>query len=619
MNYITRKSIRLCALVGIGVFILGELVVPWFIEQAYQGESLGFLNTFITGQARHPVSFYLNTWAKIFWLIMGAYIIVGLLAIFLFDAMIRPKFYHRFSARAQGLMMHGKSTFRVFLVLTVTMVSGSVTPVFPHVAVTISEARVGAITLGTGWGTWDFWWQQYVPRFRLTWTDEQWNSYFKLLEESGGDWIRADLYYGDTEPRNDNNDPEIINWDGFTFESPKLKSLYKLLDYSQANGIDVTLTYTYLRSNHDYNEDRLTGWLSKEAVSKGFPELWTRPKDEPIDTRELAENLAATTYHLLKNRKYTCIKQISLYVEPAEQWTNVDGFRDTKFLGRLLVKLGIRDQVAILAPQTSRHVDAQDGDYDVFAIEDYGAVVNWATPEKGLQNLDPIYKDLVSRIKRMKPSMEVGLTEYGRMWNEGARDPLPSFLSTLSAACLVFELYNSGFAGTQRWAFDPLYHPYCCFGVISVEGVRYPPVATEVTFDTTAPIITAMKQGAKFIKVPQTFEPQRLINTNLPRGSTVHQVEVYDPISPGKGVYAVAARNESGKWRVGLVNLYAGVRDVEVFFPADSLPDSLVWEYYDATMPQHTLQGSPPKIRDHSLILRMPPRSLSFLRDQSVL
>ena len=549
---------------------------------------------------------------------MWAYIIGGLLAVFLFDVMLRPKFYHRFSARAQDLMAHGSSAFRVLLVLTFTMASGSATPAFPQVTVTISEPRVGAITLGTGWSTWDFWWQQYIPRFRLTWTDEQWNSYFKLLEESGGDWIRADLYYGDTEPRNDNNDPEIINWDAFTFDSPKLKSLYKLLDYSQANGIDVTLTYTYLRSNHDYNEDRLTGWLSKEAVSKGFPELWTRPKDEPIDTRELAENLAATTYHLLKNRKYTCIKQISLYVEPAEQWTNVDGFRDTKFLGRLLVKLGIRDQVAILAPQTSSYIPPQDGDYDVFAIEDYGAVVDWATPEKGLQNLDPIYKGLVSRIKGMKPSMEVGLTEYGRMLNEGARDPLPSFLSTLSAACLVFELYNSGFAGTQRWAFEPVYHPYVGFGVIAVEGVQFPSAATEVTFDTTAPIIAAMKQGAKFIKVPQTFEPQRLMNINLPRGSTVHQVEVYDPISPGKGVYAIAARSESGKWRVGLVNLYAGVRDVEVFFPANSLPDSLVWEYYDATMPQQTLQGSLPKIRDHSLTLRLPPRSLSFLRDQSI-
>ncbi len=121
------------------------------------------------------------------------------------------------------------------------------------------------------------------------------------------------------------------------------------------------------------------------------------------------------------------------------------------------------------------------------------------------------------------------------------------------------------------------------------------------------------------IEDAQALFDGRLSNTNLPRGSTVHQVEVYDPIRPGKGIYAIAARNESGKWRVGLVNLYASVRDVEVFFPADSLPDSLVWDYYDATMPQHTLHGSPPQIRDHSLTLRLPPRSLSFLRDQSVL
>jgi len=514
--------------------------------------------------------------------------------------------------------MRGKSPFKVLIAMLITMVSGSVTPVFPHVAVTVSEIQVGAITLGTGWNTWEYWWQQYIPRFRLKWTDEQWDSYFKLLEESGGDWIRADLYYGDTEPRNDNNDPEIINWDAFTFDSPKLKSLYKLLDYSQANGIDVYLTYTYLRSNHDYNEDRLTGWLSKEAVSKGFSELWTRPKDEPIDTRELAENLAATTYYLLKNRKYTCIKQVALYVEPDEQWTNVDGFQDTKFLGSLLIKLGIRDQVAILAPHTTAYVPPRGADYDVFAIEDYEAVVNWATPERGLQNLKPIYKSLVRRMKSKEPSMEVGLMEYGRMWNEGATDPLPTYLSTLSAACLVFELYNSGFAGTQRWAFEPVYHPNMSFGVISVEGVQYPPVAAEANFENTAPIITAMKQGAKFIKVPQTFEPQRLINTNLPRGSTVHHVEVQDPTRPGKGVYAIAVRSESGKWRIGLVNLYAGTRDVEVFFPVNSLPATLAWDYYDATMPQNTLRGSPPEIHDHSVTLTLPPRSLSFLRDQSV-
>ena len=619
MNPLTRKAILVFVFVGIGVLIFGNLVLPWFIEQAYQGEILGFLNTFITGQASHPVSFYLKTWAEIFWPIMGAYIIVGLLAIYLFDVMIRPTVYDRFFIYIRNLMMHGKSAFRVLLVLTFTMVSGYAAPVFPHVAVTVWEKPVGAITLGTGWNTWDHWAGPYLPRFRSSWDPDQWISYLKLLKENGGDWVRLDLYYGDVEPRNDNDDPESINWDAFTFDSPKLKSLYAHLDFFEANGINVYLTFTYLRSNHEYNADRLTGWMSKDVVSNGYPELWTRPQDEMIDRRELAENLAATTYHLLKNRNYTCIKQVALYVEPYEQWKNVDAFKDTIFLGNLLGKLGIRNQVGIIAPHTASYVPPQYGDYNIYAMEDYQAKVNWNKPQEGLLGLNPIYKTLVHQIKSMDSSMEVALLEYGLMWNEGATDPLPSFLSTLSASCLVFELYNSGFAGTQRWSFDPIYHPYLGFGVIAVEGVQYPPAATEVIAATTTPIITAMKQGAKFIKVPQTFEPQRLINTNLPRGSTVHQVEVYDPIRPGKGVYAIAAKNESGKWRVGLVNLYASVRDVEVFFPADSLPDSLVWEYYDATMPQHTLQGSPPKIRDHSLILRMPPRSLSFLRDQSVL
>ena len=614
MNPRTRTAIRVFVFVGIGLPIFAQLITPWFIEQAYQGKSLGFLNAIITGQAIHPVTFYLNAWAEIFWPIMGVYIIGGLLAVFLFDVMFRPTF----SVHVRDLMMRGRLPFKVLNAMVLTMASGSVTPVFPHVAVTVWEKPVGAITLGTGWNTWDHWARPYLPRFRSSWDPDQWTSYLKLLKENGGDWVRLDLYYGDVEPRNDNDDPESINWDAFTFDSPKLKSLYAHLDFFEANGINVYLTFTYLRSNHEYNADRLTGWMSKDVVSNGYPELWTKPQDEMIDRRELAENLAATTYHLLKNRNYTCIKQVALYVEPHEQWKNVDAFQDTIFLGKLLGKLGIRDQVGIIAPHTASYVPPQYGDYNIYAMEDYQAKVNWNKPQEGLLGLNPIYKTLVHQIKSMDSSMEVALLEYGLMWNEGATDPLPSFLSTLSASCLVFELYNSGFAGTQRWSFDPIYHPYLGFGVIAVEGVQYPPAATEVIAETTTPIITAMKQGAKFIKVPQTFEPQRLININLARGSTVHHVEVHDPTRPGKGVYAIAAKNESGKWRVGLVNLYAGARDVEVFFPANSLPDSLEWEYYDATMPQHTLQGSPPKILDHSLLLRLPPRSLSFLRDESV-
>ncbi len=485
----------------------------------------------------------------------------------------------------------------------------------PPVRVFMYETRVGSITLGTGWNTWDFWWGKHVPRFRQEWNNEQWESYLGLLKEAGGDWLRVDLYYGDTEPRNDNDDPEVINWAAFTFDSPKLKTLYRLLDYCQANGIDVYLTYSYLRSNHDYNADRLTGWMSKEAVSNGYPELWTRPKDEPVDKRELAENLAATTYYLLKTRNYRCIKQVSLYVEPDVQWTNVDGFEDTVFLGKLLNKLGIRGEIDILAPHTMTYMAPQPGDYDVFAIENYEVTVDWSAPQEGLQNLKPVYKKLARQFKSTKPSMEVALMEYGSMWNAGATDPLPSFLSALTDSCLVFELYNSGFAGTQRWAFEPVYHPYLGFGVIAVDGVQFPAAATDVTPDTTTPIVVAMMQGATFVKVPQTFEPQRLINTNLSRGTIVHRSEVQDPTPPGRGLCAIITRSQPGNWRIGLVNLYSSPRDIEVSFPDGSPPSSLHWEYYDATLPQHALQAQVQMLGENVARLQLPPRSLSFLHD----
>lgn len=541
------------------------------------------------------------------------------------------------------------------------------------VRVIVKETPAGKITLGSGYATWDHWWGREQGRYRLEWNDAQWDAYLTLLRDSGADWVRLDFYYGNTEPRNDNNDPEVINWAAFTFNSPRLRSLYKHLDFFQANGIDTYLTYTYLRDNNEYNLDRLTGWLSKEAVSNGFPELWARPRDEPVDKRELAENLAATTYYLLKRRNYTNIKQVSLYVEPDNgrptggQWKNVDGYQDTIFLAKLLTKLGIRNQVAILAPHSSitdpEAWPPQGGDYDVHAIEDYRAAVDWSAPQEGLKNLYQGYETMVNQLKSGNPSKEVALVEYGESGCWGSTDASCAYRRALSLSSKVFELYNLGFGGMLRWAFEPFNHPYLGSSPIMVEGVPYAPAVPirsggqYLTMMTT--ISTAMRQGAKVVKVPYTYEPQRLVDTNLHRGSTVYQVEVNDPIPPGKGVYAIAAKDKDGKWHIGLINLHPSARNVEVVFPGNALPGQLRWNYYHAqvglpqrvrdwlsdrlpnveplrllfratrfsirkaswilgevtTFPENSLQRTPPQLVKNTLTLHLPGQSLHFLSE----
>jgi len=150
---------------------------------------------------------------------------------------------------------------------------------------------------------------------------------------------------------------------------------------------------------------------------------------------------------------------------------------------------------------------------------------------------------------------------------------------------------------------------------MKVDGVHYPSGATDATPEATIPIITAMQHGAKVVKVPQTFEPQRLVNSNLHRGSTVYQVEVLDPTPPGKGVYAIAAKDEAGRWHLGLINLYPGILTIRIVFPPNMVPGPLRWEYYNATLPENSLMGTPSQPENNTLSITLTAWSLNFLSE----
>src|SRR5215510_16410536 len=69
-NFVMRagrvRLLLVLMLLSLGLWIVfAKLVVPPLIESAYRGESWSFFNRIISGQAVHPVGFYLQVWDRL--------------------------------------------------------------------------------------------------------------------------------------------------------------------------------------------------------------------------------------------------------------------------------------------------------------------------------------------------------------------------------------------------------------------------------------------------------------------------------------------------------------------------------------------------------------------------
>lgn len=100
------------------------------------------------------------------------------------------------------------------------------------------------------------------------------------------------------EPKNDNDNPQIINHSAFTFESKAMKSLYHTLDIAQNLNIDVTLVLWGAPINH--------------FLGKGHSGNWVVA---PNNDDEWCESVVVLLSELYK-RGYNCIKEFTPVNEP---------------------------------------------------------------------------------------------------------------------------------------------------------------------------------------------------------------------------------------------------------------------------------------------------------------
>ena len=99
------------------------------------------------------------------------------------------------------------------------------------------------------------------------------------------------------EPKNDNDDAAVASMAGFCFDSPLMQSLYPVLDLAQEMDLPVTIV-PWGATPESFMSGR-KGWII-----------------QPEDYEEYAENISALLSYLIKERRYTCIDEVTPGNEP---------------------------------------------------------------------------------------------------------------------------------------------------------------------------------------------------------------------------------------------------------------------------------------------------------------
>lgn len=129
---------------------------------------------------------------------------------------------------------------------------------------------------------------------------EDWdNIVVRRVREMGLQRLRIMILPQWYEPVNDNDDPYITDWSKFTFDSPEMKSLYKVLDMAQQSGMETTLVLWGAHIGHFLAGENSGNWVVA-----------------PASNEEWAENFSALVQYLIKEKGYSCITEITPVNEP---------------------------------------------------------------------------------------------------------------------------------------------------------------------------------------------------------------------------------------------------------------------------------------------------------------
>ena len=256
-----------------------------------------------------------------------------------------------------------------------------------------------------------------------------WNQTYKLAEWLGLDWIRVEISGSMYEPEREK----------FDWNNEEMQALYKILDWAEKNRADVFLQQMW--SNVKWNS------------YPGVQPLLSAPKS-PDD---FANGLATLAEHLLKVKKYTCIKWLAITNEPPGgtwgSWWSM-GTKDAPLTSALKAVRTALDRKNILLPISGPDwTDLPPFDADKIDFDNYIGAYDIHSYQGVDSKKQEIIKNWVKWAEEHKKPLF--LSEMGDMklgWGDDNPGP-KSFKAALSNAETILRGMEEGVDAFNRWSF----------------------------------------------------------------------------------------------------------------------------------------------------------------------
>lgn len=273
--------------------------------------------------------------------------------------------------------------------------------------------------------------------------ERRWQELFRHAEWLGLDWCRVELEQRSYEPERGR----------FTWDSPDMRALYRILDWADRRGVDVFLQQMWA-----------------DVAWNAYPGLESDPvktlRSAPRSLDDWASGLGELIDHLVRAKGYTSIRWLSVANEPGHN--DFSWWQDSS-LASVPIAPGLRaareelDRRGIhlplsgpdwtdLPPLVARRIDFDQwiGAYD---LHSYNAVFD---SMDGSYNLAEAERRMAKWAEwahsRNKPFFvsELGTMAYG--WGNEDAGPA-SYEAGLKNASLIVRGINAGVDGFNRWSF----------------------------------------------------------------------------------------------------------------------------------------------------------------------